>query len=829
MKTLLLIDAHALIHRAFHALPPMSDSKGVPTQALYGVASILLKTWKDERPEFAAAFFDRPEPTFRKKEYKEYKAQRPKAPEALISQIIEARNLFDAFGIKVFELPGFEADDLIGTFAKRYSTISDLRVMILTGDLDALQLVEDNKVIVKTLKIGVSSTETYNREAVINRYGIPPELLPDYKTLVGDPSDNIPGVAGVGPKTAGDLLKKYGSLEKIVASIQNEPKYSSKFEGQGEKISLFRRLVYIRRDAPLDSPDLSELTTNAAPEKLLPYFNLRGFESLEKRFMGNSANNQMISRKNNISNTQNLFADKTPTKSLIISDDIIIIRNEDSINAIDLTSFKIKIGFGLKDIIKKYGSSSKVLKTPYFDIGIGFWVCYPDYKKYLPEELFPKFMGHEWTGSDDDYISAYKFIQKEIENDNLKKIFEKIEIPLIQILAEMESKGIAVDKKVLVELKDEIQKEINKCEDSIYGIIGKKINLNSQKQLGELLFRELNLGRVKNKKTPKGKLSTDEEVLRDLKDSHPVVEIIILYREIYKLLSTYIKPALELCDSDNRIRTNFIQTGTATGRLSSQNPNLQNVPIGNKLAEKFRRAFVPAPGFKFVSFDYSQLELRLLASLSEDEKMISAFKRGDDIHSITASTVLGIPLSEVTSEKRRLAKTLNFGIVYGMGPRAFSKSAGIKMDEAKKFISDYFKEFKAVRVWQELIKNEARKSGIVRNLNGRLRRVPAMRFGGSRESSAAERVVLNMPIQSLGADIIKLAMIKVTDEIYNNKSWGKSVSLLLSIHDELLFEVRNDMIKEVEPLIQKIMESVYIQSVPLKVNVKKGENWADLL
>ncbi len=828
MKKLLLIDANALIHRAFHALPTMTDKNGKPTQALYGVSSILLRVWRDERPDYAAAFFDRPEPTFRKIEFKEYKAQRPKAPDALISQLIEARNLFNAFGIVAYELPGFEADDLIGTFAHRFSNTPDLSIQILTGDLDALQLVVKDRITVKTLKVGVSSTETYNEQAVINRYGIPPEKLPDYKTLVGDQSDNIPGIAGVGPKTASELLKKYGTLENIVSGIQNEPKYVSKFKGQEENIALFRRLVYIRRDAPLPEVDISELSTEQIPEKLLPYFEFQGFESLIKRFNGVSGPTNSSIKKDNSSKTLNLFAENVVVKNPIRNDLIILKDGKNIIYSPELTSNKLKIGFNLKEIIKECHLKNIRVNGPFFDIGIGYWVCYSDFKKYLPEDLFVKFMGYEWHGNDDDYISAYNFIKKEIEQNNLKKIFEKIEIPLIEVLAKMESRGIAIHRDNLIKLKKEIQKELKACEDAIYKVADKKINLNSQQQLGELIFEKLHLGGAKNKKTPKGKLSTDEEVLRDLESAHPIVSSIILYRELHKLLSTYIKPILELCDKDGRIRTNFIQTGAATGRLSSQNPNLQNIPIGNNLADKLRRTFVPTPGFKFVSFDYSQLELRILASLSNDTKMINAFKNGDDIHSITASTVLNIPLGDVTLTERRLAKTLNFGIVYGMGPRAFSKSAGIKQDEAKKFITNYFKEFSGVKEWQERIKAESKNSGLVRNLNGRLRRVPAIRFGGSRESSAAERVVLNMPIQSLGADIIKLSMIQIDEAISKNKSWSESIVLLLSIHDELLFEVRDDMLKEAENLIRKIMESAYSQTVPLIVNIKKGENLADL-
>lgn len=829
VKTLLLIDANALIHRAYHALPPMTSKEGKPTHALYGVASILIKIWRDERPDYAVALFDRPEPTFRKEEFKEYKEHRPKAADELVEQIIESHNLFLAFSIPVYEAPGFEADDLIGTLAGRFGSESGLTIVILTGDLDALQLVVDDKVIVKTLKTGVSSTEIYNEEAVRARYGLSPEILPDYKALVGDTSDNIPGVAGIGPKTASQLLQKYGSLKPLLDSLDNEPKYREKLKGQNENIALYRRLALIRRDAPLPPIELFSLSTKASPENLIPYFDKFGFESLKKRFFGESDKPIPSIKKSQTSPTQGLFGEKynepsPPHKNiLILSNDSITVKNAE-----ELSSTKTKIGFTLKELIKKARRSGIKINGPYFDLGIGFWACYPEHKQYEPEELFTKYLNKTWSGNAEDYKTAYDFIQNEISTNNLKKIFEKIEMPLLEILAEMEERGIAIDIKHLKELKSEIQTEIRSKEDSIYKIAGGKFNLNSRRELAEFLFEKLKLGGTKIKKTPKGKISTDGEVLNDLAGEHPVIPQILEYRELFKLMSTYIKPMLELCGSDGRLRTTFVQTGAATGRLSSQNPNLQNIPIGNPLADKLRKTFIPQDGFSFAAFDYSQLELRILASLSEDAKMIAAFKRGDDIHSLTASMVLSVPLEKVTPEMRRLAKTLNFGIVYGMGYKAFAKAAGIKTEEAQSFIAGYFKEFSAVRAWQERIKDEARSIGLVCNLNGRLRRVPAIRLGGSREASEAERIVLNMPIQSLGADIIKLAMIQSTRILEENNNWREGARLLLSVHDELLFEVRDDILKEVIPRIREVMESAYAQSVPLIVNVKQGKNWADL-
>lgn len=830
MKTLLLIDANALIHRSYHALPLMTNKEGKPTHALYGVASIMLKVWREDRPDYAVALFDRPEPTFRKNEYEKYKAHRPKADDELIYQIIEAHNFFKSFNIPTFEIPGFEADDLIGTLVQRFKNTEDLIITILTGDLDTLQLVVKDKVVVKVLKTGVSTTEIYNEEAVEKRYGLSPKTLPDYKTLVGDASDNIPGIAGVGPKTASHLLQKYGSLESLISSIHEEPKYKEKFKDQADNIKLFKRLVLIRQDAPLPQIEISELKTHQEPEQLIEYFDKFGFESLKKRFLGEAPTPRIQYNRIQSLPTQGLFGNNTTEKIIPLSPNTVILREEE-INIIknsDLSSSKTKIGFNLKEIIKKADNANINLEGPYFDLGIGFWACYPDFKNYNPQELFIKFLNKEWFNSDEDYIIAYNFLQNEIVRENLKKVFEKIEMPLLRVLSKMEERGITVNLDKLIEFKNKIQGDIKSREDEIYKIAGEKLNLNSSSEVGNLLFQKLNLGANKTKKTPKGKLSTNEEVLSGLINEHPIVSHILLYRELYKLMSTYIKPILDLCGSDGRLRTTFIQTGAATGRLSSQNPNLQNIPTGNKLANELRKTFIPTKGFSFISFDYSQLELRILATLSEDAKMIEAFKRGDDIHAITASTVLRVSPKEVTPEMRRLAKTLNFGMIYGMGFRAFAKSAGIKAEEAKIFIANYFKEFSAIRNWQSRIKEEARTSGIVRNLNGRLRRLPAINFGALREASEAERAALNMPVQSLGADIIKLAMIQISEVLEENKSWKENVFLLLSIHDELLFEVRSDMIKEVIVRVQEIMEKVFIGKVSLVVNVKQGENWAEL-
>lgn len=843
MKTLLLIDTNALIHRSFHALPPLTSPKGEPVQALYGVSAILLKILREEKPEYVMACLDRPEPTFRKKAFSEYKAHRPKAADELVSQIIKSRELLSEFKIKSFELPGFEADDLLGTAVARFKNTPDLRLVILTGDLDALQLVEGGKVVVRTLKTGISETLLYDEAAVIKRYGLKPKELPDYKALVGDPSDNIPGLPGVGPKTAAGLLQKYHSLESLYANLKKEPKIFEKFNAAKGDAFLYKKLSKINEDAPIVFGNLDGLRAHDFSESLSAYFLSLGFQSLAKRLgQKESFVAEKVTRDAGSASTKDaargLFSldTKNQIKSREKDDNILIVRNATAIyGPKELSSVKLKIGFSLKEFIKKSMASGAVVRGPYFDLGVGFWLLDPDFKKYNPDSVFKKFLNRAWSGDDDDYLSAHRFLEGQLDSLALRKVFERIEMPSMEPLAAMEATGILVDGKKLAILDSDIGREIAGLTKTIHVIAGSKINLNSPKQLSELLFQKLKISGEKIKKTASGQISTNFDSLSALRGAHTIISHLLDYREIFKLKSTYIEPILEKVDADHRLHTDFVQTAAATGRLSSQNPNLQNVPSFDKAegaitkkdwARRLRSVFVAPPKFTLAAFDYSQLELRILASVSEDKTMINAFRQGEDIHAATASAVFQIPLSKVTPDLRRVAKTLNFGIIYGMGADAFAKTAGVKRAEAQEFIKNYFAAFPGIKLWQEKTKSEGRQFGYVKNLNGRRRNVTGITYGKSRLASEAERIAINMPIQGLEADIIKLAMIKVYEAIKDDR---ERVRMLLSIHDELLFEIRSDIMTEVSGRIQTIMESVFKLSVPLTVNVKFGKDWASLI
>lgn len=484
------------------------------------------------------------------------------------------------------------------------------------------------------------------------------------------------------------------------------------------------------------------------------------------------------------------------------------------------------VSFDVKEKIKALKIKGKKSPKEYFDLGVAFWLINPDEKDYSPENLSQRYLHKEYLRTEKGNIELYKFAEKKIKEYGLKKVFYEIEMPLLDVLADMETIGIKIDVKYLKSFERELDKKLEKLVKVIYKEAGEIFNINSPKQLGNILFNKLKIDFGGVKKTRGGSISTDVETLDSLKGKHKIIQSVLEYREIFKLKTTYVAPLGELADKNNRVHTDYIQTGTATGRLSSQNPNLQNVPIGTELALKFRKSFVAEKGYKIIAFDYSQIELRVLASLSSDPKMIEAFENDLDIHKMTAANVFNVSLEKVTPEMRRLGKTLNFGVVYGMGAMAFARSSKLSFSEAKKFIEEYFSDFKNIKEWQEEVKKQARATGYVTNLNGRRRLTLETISFNSREAAGAERMAINMPVQGLAADIIKIAMIKIADELKKRGWWQKDARMLLTIHDELLFEIKDNIIKEAEKFIIDIMESACELKVPIKVSVKMGENWS---
>lgn len=856
MKKLILIDGNALVHRAFHALPPLTSPKGIVTNAVFGVSSILLKTIKEIKPDYIAATFDLAGPTFRHKKFAEYKIHREKAPQELYNQIPLVKEVMIAFGIPIYEKEGYEADDLIGTLATKASKnppAGGLQTIIATGDLDALQLVNGKKVVVFTLRKGVSDTVIYDEEAVFVRYGLKPEQLNDYRGLKGDPSDNIPGVPGVGEKTAADLIQKFGSLEKLYDYLeQNQRQEKDKKSDISEKLAekllagkegafFSKQLSTIVTDLEIDfTPEKSEWRKKADVSKIETVFRDLGFASLLRRLpeIGLTAQAGLTQQvgfdldaattaapqekldfdpdKNNIYITDS--ADKKTLDRILSDDDAIIIGH-------DLKKL-------FKELVRNGPEKPRPVKNKIFDTMIATYLFNPDLKEYgFAEVYYAEFA--EVPSESPEYLPSYLWklkvqLQAKLESANLTKIFKDIEMPLVPVLAEMELRGIKIDTGALASLLKSTSKAQDKLEEKIYKLAGVEFNINSPQQLGEILFVKLGIrGRVR--KTGGGALSTAAPELEKLRDEHHIIGLVLQYRELQKLKTTYIEPFPQLVDpTDERIHTTYNQTGAGTGRLSSENPNLQNIPIKTELGQEFRKAFIAEDGYQLVSFDYSQIDLRVVSHLAHDEKMIEVFKRGEDIHTATAAEIFEVKLQDVTKEMRRQAKALNFGIIYGMGSLGFSRSAGVTTQRAREFITKYFIDFAGVAKYMEKMKEKAHHDGYVETIFGRRRPILDIYSTIPQVQAQAERMAINHPVQGTAADLMKLAMVGVYNRIHADFQ-DDEVRLLLQVHDELVFEIKTSLVKKCAPVFKKIMESVHRLDVPLIVDVKYGQNWQEMI
>ncbi|MEK9209371.1 MAG: DNA polymerase [Patescibacteria group bacterium] len=767
-KVLVVLDAHAILHRAFHALPSFTSSSGEPTGALYGFISMLVKIIKEFKPDTLVAGYDLPKPTFRHIVYEQYKSQRPKTDNDLVLQIEESKNILKAFGIPIYEKEGFEADDIIGTIVEQSFRKSNLKIIIASGDLDTLQLVKGNEVVVYTLKKGIQDTIIYNEKAVQERFGFEPKLLPDFKGLRGDPSDNIIGVQGIGEKTAKELIQKFGSLENLFQVLKKDRK---KLEKAGIKSRIIKLLEEGEEEAVF-SKELAEIRKDAGI-----------VFSLEEAFWQKRFNKEKLK--------------------------------------------EILLHYGFASLIKRIFENNQTMPVGFSEkeeeppekLKIALWLIDSRFTNPFWEDIF------DFTRTSSP-LQAEKELLAKIKEENLEKVFYEIELPLTDILKEMERRGILVDIAYSKKLSREYHQKLKELEKKIWRMSGEKFNINSPQQMAEILFEKLKLSAKGLKKTGKGARSTKFSELTKLADRHPVIKSVLAYRELAKLVSTYIDVFPKLAEKDGRIRTKFIQTGTATGRLASQNPNLQNLPIRSEFGRAVRRCFVAPSGKSFLSLDYSQIELRIAASLSGDENLKEAFLAGKDIHLATASRVFGVSPEKVTAEMRRQAKVLNFGILYGMGVNSFARAAKISRAEAEVFYQEYFRNFSQLIQYLDGIKKQAGESGYVQTLFGRKRRLPEIYSSVASGRAEAERMAVNHPIQGTASDVIKIAMIKISDFLKENYADG--IFLLLQIHDELLFEINDNIMEEAAPRLKKIMASAADLSVPLVVNVFKGKNFRDL-
>ncbi len=849
-QTLLLIDANSLVHRCFHAIPPLNAPDGTPSNALYGLANILYRLFETIRPDYAAAAFDRPEPTFRKKQYDAYKAHRPATPSDLIVQLEEAKNLCRAFGVYPFEKPGFEADDIIATLATvTAKTQKNVRTVVFTGDLDAVQLVQDDAISVCTFKKGISETITYDEKAVRDRYGIPPTRIIDYKAFVGDTSDNIPGVPGIGPKTATTLIQAYGTAEDILGAARAKnagisAALQEKIVNNAHQLMRAKELVTAKRDVEIDT-DLQKLQTHqaVAPEAV-EYCKKFGFESLLVRMHKKQTTTEL--KKETVKKTSttspestketrtpktkqsSLFANARHSTPLTISAGTVLTDTNPDPKQIEGDT-NTKIGFDIKTTVKNIWSAGTQIAGPYYDLGIAFWLLNPDAKDLSPQTCAQKFLKSNWHNEAEDYEKAHAFTEEQFKKLDLEHVFKDIEMKVLPVLAQMETWGIAVSKQKLQTLEQEIEKELRVTEKNIYKHAGEEFNINSPQQLSGVLFQKLRIQTKKTSKNKQGNLSTDAAHLEEIQDQHPIVAEILRYREDFKIQSTYVRALQGLIDNAGRIHTQYFQIGTGTGRLSSKDPNLQNIPQESKWSRALRHAFVAEKGKTLVSLDYTQLELRILAAVTKDPQLLEAFAQNQDIHTRTAQAVLGIPADKITKEDRRIAKTLNFGLIYGMGPTAFAKATGFSRTQAQEFIAKYFAQFPTVKQWQQELLRGVRATGYAVTLTGRRRSFPGISSGMPQFVAAAERAALNFPLQGLGADILKTAMIQVARVLQEKNWWGIRAKMLLTIHDELLLEVADDMIEEVARVVRENMQDVMPQlPVALTVDVSTGKNWGDM-
>ena len=818
MKKLILIDSHALIHRAYHALPPLTTKSGELVNAVYGFTSILIKTISDFKPDYIVAAFDAPGATFRHEEYKEYKATRVKAPDDLYAQIPRVKEILTAFSIPFFEKSGFEADDIIGTISKNLKG-KDIEVLILTGDMDNLQLVEENIKVIYAPPSASKEQIIYDTKKVKERFeGLKPCQLNDFKGLKGDPSDNIPGVKGIGEKTAIILINRFGSIENLYKAVEK-----GKTKGisavvleklkTGKDAAFFsKKLAIIKQNVPLKFDLKKSQFGKFNKEKLFNILRELGFVSLINR----------ISAKDGAPTVKQARLPKPAAKAA---------GGQGTLTMFPSIGVEGRIGYDFKSFIKTPAWKSMIISKDDFDVMIAAYVLNPGERDYSLKKLSLKEFGTVLPEAEAVSKLAPIFKNRLIETKT-EKVFREIEMPLIPVLAKMELLGIKIDSQKLKVLKKNLDKELKKLEEKIYKLAGEKFNVNSPKQLAEVLFIKLKIpgarlgGRIK--KTAGGALSTEASELEKLRSRHKIIDYVLKYRELAKLKSTYTDSLIKLADDSGRVHTTFNQTGTASGRLSSQEPNLQNIPSrGAGWGDMVRRAFIAEKGYKLLSVDYSQIHLRIIAALANDKKMITAFKKGLDIHKFTAAEINNVPIEKVTPEMRFAAKALNFGIIYGMGAQSFAESAGISKEKAKEFITEYFKDFSGVARYIKKLQDEAREKGYTVTLFGRRRYLPELNSPNPMLRAQAERIAINMPIQGLEADIMKKAMIEV-DSWVQKENLSNNVKMLLQVHDELLFEVKENFVKKAAAKIIEIMESVLKLKVPIAVEAKSGDNWGEL-
>jgi len=889
---LLLFDGNALVHRAFHALPPLSVSRtGEPVNAVYGFALMLLKVLSDYKPAYCAVAFDARGPTFRHKAFEAYKAQRPRMPDELAVQFRRVRELVEAFGIPIFEVEGYEADDLLGALSHQADD-QGLEAIIVTGDTDAVQLVTPHiKVLTpRTGRGAFSDTLLYDEVAVRERYGVGPKQIADFKALKGDPSDNIPGVPGIGDKTAAKLIQAFGSVEGIYGHIEEvaPDKLRELLRANEGLARQSKALATIAIDAPASLvTSRCSLGSSGRSRVVALLRELEFYSLLGKLPEAETEPGAPVAGDYRVVDTweqfENLLADLSAAKSLVI--DVETTGRDarrDALVGIALClapgrahyipmgqvlggGLPLERALGqlklvLEDAVEKIAHNGKWDMTVLARYGVNMRNLSFD-TMVAAHLLGEKSLGLKplafgklglemkpitdliGTGprqltmaqvavtdaahygcADADVTARLKpLFEEELQRDGLWKLFTEVEMPLVPVLFRMEQNGVAIDRGVLREMSQALGEQMLKLEAEIYNTVGHQFNINSPRQLGAVLFDELKLPRAKRTKSG---YSTDAAVLEGLKGAHTVIEPLLQYRQVTKLKSTYVDALQELIEpATGRIHTSFDQTGTVTGRLSSSDPNLQNIPIRTEEGRRIRGAFVAQGGWRLLGADYSQIDLRVLAHLSQDPGLMAAFARDEDIHRATASQVFGVPMEKVTPDMRRVAKVVNFGVIYGMSEYGLEQATDLSREEASKFIDAYFERYQGVKAYLERTLAQARECGYVETVLGRRRRIPDLDSHNRQVRAAAERMAVNMPVQGTSADIIKVAMVKLQRRM---EELGLKTMMILQVHDELLFEVPQEEMEAMKRLVLEIMPHALELSVPVKVELKEGRNWGEM-
>jgi len=882
---LFLVDGSSYIFRAFYAIRHLSNSKGLPTNAIFGFTQMLLKVLKEHQPDYLAVVLDSKAPTFRSEIYKEYKANRPAMPEALVPQIPYIRRIIEEYQIATLEMQGYEADDLIGTVAKGLA--SEVDVVIITGDKDILQLVSDRIRVYDTMK-----EKRFGVEEVVQRFGVKPEQVVEVMGLAGDAIDNIPGVPGIGEKTAIELIKTFGSIENLLTHLDQvrQKKLKENLETYGEQARLSRKLATIHTDAPL-TYRLNDFAPGSPNQNgLREIFKELEFNKLlkelpeEKRpakrdYRLTTDQNEFLALLEELKKAKSFSIDLETTSPYPMWADLVGI----SLSYKSDQAFYIPVGHRLREaeeqlplpwvleelkpiledrkvnkvgqnlkydwiVLKRYGIRLQGISC---DTMIASYLLNPTKHNHNLGEIVREYLDRNVTnykevvgtgskevsfdrvelerardyscGDTDVTLQLSHLLLPKLEEEGLKDLYYRMELPLAIVLAKMEMNGVKIDIDLLQEFSKEIETQLQQKMERIYGLAGEVFNINSSRQLGKILFDKLKLPVVKKTKTG---YSTDVDVLTKLSLQNDLPLEILGYRNLSKLKSTYIDALPKLIHpKTGRVHTSYNQTVTATGRLSSSDPNLQNIPIRAEEGSRIRQAFIPEKGWTIVSADYSQIELRILAHFSQDETLMEAFHKEEDIHTRTASKIFGVPMEKVTPSMRREAKVINFGIIYGMSAYGLSQQLGSEPKIAQAYIDAYFKKYPKAQTYIEYSLEEARQKGYVTTLLHRRRYLPDIQSPTVAIRQASERMAINTPLQGTAADIIKLAMIHIQNRI---EELSLSTKMIMQVHDELVFEVPEEELQKALPMIQDGMETVMELSVPLKVSIHSGKNWAEV-